>query len=335
MNLHVVLAHNLKRLQPERGGAHDDEAEFDSPCTIDAIARAIESHGHFVTKVEADADFPAQVLALRPDLVFNVAEGARGRSREAHVPAFLELVGIPYTGSDPSALVTTLDKAVAKSIVSAAGVHTPRGVVMATGAEPLPAGFMFPAIVKPVAEGSSKGVLPSSVAIDEREARGLARRMAARYSEGALVEEFLPGREFTVAILGGPATVLPPMEVVLQTGEEFPVYSFDHKLEPTDEVRYESPAKVPAELDSALRKVALEAFHALRCRDVARIDLRLDREGRPAFIECNPLPGLTPGWSDLCLIAEPAGMDYRALIGRILAPAVARCLSQKDLSLAS
>lgn len=335
MKLHVVLAHNLKRLVPERGGAHDEEAEFDSPSTIEAIARAIESHGHVVTKVEADASFPARVLALQPDVVFNVAEGWRGRSREAHVPAFLELVGIPYTGSDPAALVTTLDKAVAKSIVHAAGVYTPLAVVMTTGTEPLPAGFAFPAIVKPVAEGSSKGVLPSSVAVDEREARALARRMSARYREGALVEEFLPGREFTVAILGDPAMVLPPMEVVLRTGEEFPVYSFDHKLEPTDEVRYESPAKVSPDLDAALRKIALESFDALGCRDVARIDLRLDREGRPAFIECNPLPGLTPGWSDLCLIAEPAGIDYGALIGRILAPAIARRLAEKGLPLAS
>lgn len=335
MNLHVVLAYNLKRVKPERGGAHDEEAEFDSPSTIDAIARAIEANGHVVTKVEADAGFPATVLALQPDLVFNVAEGSRGRSREAHVPAFLELVGIPYTGSDPSALVTTLDKAVAKSIVRAAGVRTPQAVVMTNGAEPLPPGFLFPAIVKPVAEGSSKGVLPSSVATTEREARSLARRMAARYPEGALVEEYLPGREFTVAIVGEPALVLPPMEVILQTGEKFPVYSFDHKLEPTDEVRYESPAKVSPELDMALRQLALASFTALGCRDVARVDVRLDAEGRPSFIECNPLPGLTPGWSDLCLIAAPAGIDYEALIGRILAPAIARRREEKGLSLAS
>lgn len=335
MSLHVVLAYNLKRVKPERGGAHDEEAEFDSPSTIDAIAQAIESHGHVVTKVEGDASFPATVLALQPDVVFNVTEGTRGRSREAHVPAFLELVGIPYTGSDPAALVTTLDKGVAKSIVRAAGLHTPLSTVMTTGTEALPPGFTFPAIVKPVAEGSSKGVLASSVATDEREVRTLARRMAVRYSQGVLVEEFLPGREFTVAILGEPAVVLPPMEVVLQTGEEFPVYSFDHKLEPTDEVRYESPAKVPPELDEALRRLALESFRALGCRDVARIDMRLDRDGRPAFIECNPLPGLTPGWSDLCLIAEPAGIDYRSLIARILAPAIGRRDAEKGLSLAS
>ena len=151
------------------------------------------------------------------------------------------------------------------------------------------------------------------------------RAIAQRYRQGALVEEYLPGREFTVGLLGGPEPeVLPPMEIVLSTREAPPVYSFDHKLEPNGEVRYEAPARVTPELDRELRQVAAAAFAALGCRDVGRIDLRLDREGRVAFIECNPLPGLTPGWSDLCLIAEAAGLDYRALIGRILEPAIAR-----------
>src|SRR5690606_37988962 len=114
-----------------------------------------------------------------------------------------------------------------------------------------------------------------------------------------------------------------------------PVYGFDHKLEPNDEVRYESPANVPASLDASLRELALRAFDALGCRDVARVDIRLDADGRPSFIECNPLPGLTPGWSDLCLIAEPAGIDYRALIGRILAPAIERRRRERGLPLAS
>lgn len=322
--MRVALAYNLKRVKPERGGAHDDEAEYDGPATIGAIVSALESLGHDVVELEADRSFPRAVLATKPDVVFNVAEGAAGRSREAQVPALLELLEIPYTGSDPAALVLTLDKAVAKAVVREAGLYTPRSYVVLDGTEEAPPGFRFPAIVKPVAEGSSKGVLPASVATREEDARDLACIIANRYEQGALVEEFLPGREFTVAVLGDPAEALPPMEIVLSTGTAFPVYSFDHKLEPTDEVRYESPARIPPELERELRDLALRSFHALGCRDVARIDLRLDREGRPAFIECNPLPGLTPGWSDLCLIAEPAGIDYRSLIRRILEPAVRR-----------
>ena len=325
--MRVGLAYNLKRVKPERGGAHDEEAEYDGPATIAAMSAAIASLGHDVVELEADRTLPRALLALRPDLVFNVAEGARGASREAQVPALLEMLEIPYTGSGPAALVLTLDKAVAKAVVREAGVYTPRSFVISRGDEPAPSGFAYPAIVKPVAEGSSKGVLPASVATSEEDARDLACLLAQRYDQGALIEEFLPGREFTVAVLGEPAEVLPPMEIVLQTRTEFPVYSFDHKLEPNDEVRYEAPARISPALDHALRDVALRSFEALGCRDVARVDIRLDRAGRPAFIECNPLPGLTPGWSDLCLIAEAARIDYRTLIRRILEPAQRRSRS--------
>jgi D-alanine--D-alanine ligase len=323
--MRVGLAFNLKRRKPERGGHADEEAEYDAPSTVRAIHEAIASWGHEVIDLEADRTFPTAVSAAGVDIVFNVAEGAGGRGREAHVPAVLELLGIPYTGSDPGALVVTLDKALAKAAVREAGVRTPRSIVMTRGDEPWPDGLAFPVIVKPVAEGSSKGVLPASVARTEEEAREIVRPLVARYAQGALVEEFLPGREFTVALLGSPVpTVLAPMEIVFTAGEELPVYSFDHKLEPTDQIRYDIPARVTPELEHELRDLALRSFLTLGCRDVGRVDLRLDREGRPSFIECNPLPGLTPGWSDLCLIAEPAGLDYRSLVGRILGSAIAR-----------
>lgn len=329
--MRIGLAYNLKRKKPARGGVHDEEAEYDGPATLEAIQKAIQELGHDVVPLEADESFPSALLAARPDVVFNVAEGARGRSREAQVPALLELLGVPYTGSDPASLVLTLDKAVAKTIVRAAGVPTPRAVVMTTGFEALPASFSFPAIVKPVAEGSSKGVLPSSVARSERQARALARKMAARYAQGALVEEYLPGRELTVALLGDPPVMLPVMEIVLATSEEHPVYSFDHKLEPTPEVRYEVPAKISSDLERRIRDIAFRSFDALGCRDVARIDVRLDADGEPSFLECNPLPGLTPGWSDLCLIAEAGNIDYTTLIGRILEPALRRARTTKRM----
>lgn len=330
--LRIALAHNLKRLAPSAGGSDDDEAEYDSPSTIAAIHAAIASYGHHVVDLEADATFARALLEARVDLVFNVAEGRRGRGREAQVPALLELLGIPYTGSDPACMVVTLDKALAKAVVRQAGIRTPRGVVMNTGEELLPSDMQFPVIVKPVAEGSSKGVLPSSIAKDEQGARALARSMVTRYRQGALVEEYLPGREFTVGIVGHQPSVFAPLEIILPAADEYPVYSFDHKLAPTPQVRYEVPAKISAELDRELRAAALAVFRAVGCRDVARIDLRLDRDGRPSFIECNPLPGLTPGWSDLCLVAEGEGTDYRTLIGQILAPAMARAKSDRPSS---
>lgn len=181
----------------------------------------------------------------------------------------------------------------------------------------------YPVIVKPAYEGSSKGILSSSVVHDEAELRRQVGLICGRYVGGALVETFLPGREFTVGILGG--RVLAPMEIVFQPqAGAHPVYSFAHKIDTEQGGTFEVPAKIPPALDESLRIMALQAFHALGCRDVARVDLRLDGEGRPHFIECNPLPGLSPGWSDLCVIAEAEGMSYTELIAAILAPALTR-----------
>lgn len=323
--LRVGLTYNLKRVKPGPGGVSDLEAEYDSISTIHAIRSAIESFGHEVVELEALPDLPQRLLAAAPDFVFNLAEGHRGRNREAQVPALLELVGIPYTGSDTATMVLTLDKALAKQVVRQAGVATPNFIVMTRGDEELPPGMSFPAILKPVAEGSSKGISPASVVRNEEELRRSARALIARYGQGALVEEFLPGREFTIALLGGPTPrVLTPMEIIFTRPAEFPIYTFDHKLEFTSEVRYDVQPSLDPLLSFELEKMARASFQALGCRDVARIDVRLDRNGHPNFIECNPLPGLTPDFSDLCLITNAAGISYRELIGKIMEPAIER-----------
>ncbi len=329
--LRVGLTFNLKRIKPGYGGATDDEAEYDSPSTVQAIHDAIASHGHEVIDLEATPELASTLAASNVDVVFNVAEGMRGRNRESQIPAILELLGIPYSGSDPATLSLALDKVLAKRICREAGIATPDFLVMTTGREKLPKSFTFPLIVKPIAEGSSKGVLGTSVAENESHLRELATAMASRYKQGALVEAYLPGREFTVALLGEKKPrVLPPMEIVFTRRDvKHPVYNFDHKLEPNEEIRYEAPAKIDPEVQREIEGVARSAFVALGCRDVARVDIRLDGSGRAHFIECNPLPGLTPGWSDICLIAESVGMDYRTLIGEILAPAIKRFRSKQ------
>ncbi|MFT7624543.1 MAG: D-alanine-D-alanine ligase [Myxococcota bacterium] len=328
----VGLAYNLKRTVPQLSGDDDQDAEFDSADTVVAIARAIESQGHEVVLLEARRDFLERVQRERIDVVFNIAEGYAGRSREAQVPAALELLGIPYTGSDPTALSITLDKALAKRVVAAAGVPTPRFFVLSRGDEPTPPLWSFPCVVKPVAEGSSKGLHASSVVHDEAGLRSMAGQLLRRYRQPVLVEAFLPGRELTVAVLEWPDRVaLAPMEIVFDTADPHPVYSFAHKQAQTDEIRYQAPARLEQALDAAVRDVALRAFDALGCRDVARIDIRLDENGIPCFIECNPLPGLTPEWSDLCMIATSEGIAYHDLVARILAPAVGRSLQKEAL----
>ena len=324
--LRVGLTYNLKRQAPKTENDNDAEAEFDSPTTIDAIAKAIASYGHEVIRLEATAELASTIHHAHVDMVFNIAEGMRGRNREAHVPALLELLDIPYTGSDPAALSIALDKGLAKRVVREAGFLTPKFFFMTTGKERIPKDMPFPLIVKPIAEGSSKGVLGTSVARSEAELREKALMIIQKYGQAALIEEFLPGREFTVALLGERRPrVLPPMEIrFVKPASEHPVYSFAHKLKSTPEIEYVAPAELDPALKAEIERVARGCFTALGCRDVARIDFRLDAQGRVQFMECNPLPGLTPDWSDLCLIANAAGMDYRTVIGEILAPAIRR-----------
>ncbi|HVI93565.1 MAG TPA: ATP-grasp domain-containing protein, partial [Anaeromyxobacter sp.] len=276
--------------------------------------------------LEATTELPIVLASTPVDVVFNIAEGFKGRNRESQVPSLLELLDIPYTGSDPAALSVSLDKALAKRMVRTHGILTPDYLVLHTGKERLPREISFPLLVKPVAEGTSKGVTKKSIVRDEVELREVAREMIAKYRQPALAETYVAGREFTVGMLGERRPrVLPPMEVVfLDQSDPTPIYSFEMKQDWNEKIRYDVPAVLsPRELDR-LERAARECFTALGCRDVARVDFRMDAEGRIYFIECNPLPGLAPGWSDLVLIAQSAGIDYRSLIGEILSFAIRR-----------
>ncbi len=324
--LKVGFTFNVKRIKPTAEG-EDREAEYDSPTTLQAIREAISSHGHEVVDLEATAELPMVLASTPVDVVFNIAEGFRGRNRESQVPALLELLDIPYTGSDPATLSLALDKALAKRVVRAAGIDTPNFQLMSSGRERLDKQFTrWPLMVKPVAEGSSKGVVAKSVCHTEVELREVVKEMVERYQQPALVEEYIGGREFTVGLLGERRPeVLPPMEIVFtDKSDKTPIYKFEDKLEENDRIRYEVPAKLEHNQLERLKAAARTAFMSLGCRDVARIDFRMDDTGRIYFIECNPLPGLTPGWSDLVLIAQGDGMDYRTLIGEILSGAIRR-----------
>ncbi len=320
--LRVGLTYNLRRVGVAQG---DSEAEFDTPTTIEALAHAIRAQGCDVFPCEADRALPRVLAELGPDLVFNIAEGKNGLSREAQVPALCELLELEYTGSDAACMAISLNKATAKRLVAQEGIGTPAFAVLRQGAEPLPATFSFPAIVKPLAEGSSKGILEKQVAESEPQLRSLAKRLIEVYRQPVLVEAFLPGREFTVALLGErEPRVLPIMEIVFTNpGERFPIYSFKSKFESVG-VENKVPCEASPELHRELARVAQASFAALGCRDIARVDLRLDEQGQVHFIECNPLPGMTPDFSDLCVMAKAEGHSYDALVTEIMAPAVQR-----------
>lgn len=331
-SLRVGLTYNLRRVAVHDG---DSEAEFDSLTTIDALSSAIRGMGHEVVPLEADQDLPSRLRDARIDLVFNIAEGRAGMNREAQVPALCEMMGIEYTGSDAACMAVTLNKATAKRLVAQDGILTPAFAVLYTSKEKLPKNFSFPAIVKPIAEGSSKGIQEKQVVEDEASLRRVAHALLRRYRQPVLAEAFLPGREFTVAMLGErKPRVLPIMEIVFTDAQDpFPTYTFKSKFEGVG-VENKVPSNVDPLLQKQLERAAKGAFQALGCRDIARVDLRLDGGGRVHFIECNPLPGIAPNFSDLCMMVKAENRSYEQLVAEIMAPGLRR-LREKKRSAAS
>lgn len=312
----VGFTYNVKRTHDS-----DEHAEFDPPETIIAISNALARQGFIVVHLEATPDLPRVLAEADVDLIFNIAEGVEGRNREAQVPALCELLGIPYTGSDSATLAIALDKALCKKVLSQHGILTPKFQVMETGRERLDQELKFPLIVKPNAEGSSKGIGTASVVDNEEELRANVTAIIDRYKQPALVEEYIHGREFTVGLLGSKRRlrVLPPMEIRFKDADnDRPVYDYVVKQEWEKHVEYECPAKLTEAENRAIEKVARATFASLECRDFARVDLRMAPDGKIYVFEVNPLPGMTPGYSDLVLISNAAGMDYDQLMGEIL-----------------
>lgn len=319
----------------------DAYAEWDSVETIDAVANALAAYGT-VIRLEATPDFPERLRASNVDIVFNIAEGLHGPNREAHVPAICEFYGVPYSGSDPFTLSLCLHKARTKQLLAASGVPTARfrlveaeADLTALAADPQTQGLRFPLFVKPVQEGSSKGITERNFVRgpDELVARG--SELLRLYDQPVLVEEYLPGAEFTCGVLGNGrgARVLPLVGMRFDTlpNGALPVYGFEAKWvwdtrEHPLEI-FECPARIPDDLRAAVEAVALRAYHTLGCRDWSRIDVRLDAAGAPNIIEINPLPGILPDPADnSCLpkAARAAGLSYDELIQACLVHAAER-----------
>ncbi len=312
--IRVGFTYNVKR---ENDG--DEQAEWDPPETIIAISNALARQGHIVVHLEATQDLPRVLAEADVDLIFNIAEGVAGRNREAQVPALCELLGIPYTGSDSATLAIALDKALCKKVLSQHDILTPGGMLMETGRERLDPDLRFPLIIKPNAEGSSKGIGTASVVDNEEELRKTVAELIERYRQPALVEEYITGREFTVGLLGSKRPrVLPPMEIrFLDSKNERPVYDYVVKQEWRKHVEYQCPAQLSESQLKAIEKIARATFAALDCRDFARVDIKMTDDGRIYVFEVNPLPGMTPGYSDLVLISAACGMDYDQLMAEI------------------
>jgi D-alanine-D-alanine ligase len=327
----IAIANNAK-LQKTKA---DTYAEWDTKETILAVKTALEKN-HDVALIEADEEAYLKFLQVRPDIVFNIAEGMRGPSREAQIPAILELLGIPFTGSDSLTLGICLDKSRAKEILSHHGIPTPPFAVVDSLTQLPNIDFPFPCIVKPLHEGSSKGIFDSSVVHSEEQLRRQVGRVFFEYEEPALIEKFLNGREFTVAVLGNDPDlrVLPIVEIHFDSLPDGvnPIYSYEAKwiwdtLENPIDV-HECPAKIAPKLQKEIEALSLKTFRTLRCRDWCRIDIRMDEKDRPYVLELNPLPGILPNPDEHSCFpqaARAAGMDYNMLINSVLEISARRC----------
>jgi D-alanine-D-alanine ligase len=270
-----------------------------------------------------------RLLADPPDLVFNTAEGLGiGRCREARVPAVLEMLGIPYTGSDPLTMAATLDKDVGKTLVAAAGVKVPGGCALDPD-DPLDdaviAKLKFPVVVKPAWEGSSKGIRNKCLVRDPAAVPDVVNELRRDHPQTILLEEYIDGVEVTVGMLGNdPPQVLGVMSVEPNQSAEHFIYSLEIKRDYRRLVTYRCPAELPAEVLHTVETSARTVFHELGCRDVSRIDFRV-RGGIPYFLEVNPLPGLNPDDSDLVIMAQLLGWSYERLVCTIVDAALARC----------
>lgn len=346
--MHVALLANLKKNAPAwKGMPADRWDDLDSKETIEAITRALESGGHRVTFLEGSLSLVEALPRVKPDICFNICEGHFGDAREAHVPAILEMMRIPYTGSRVMTLALALDKPMTKRVLSYHNLPTPAFQTFERVNEPLDPDISFPVFVKPSREGTGMGVSPDSIVQDEEQLREQLRVQFERYDQPILVEHFIDGREVTVGVVGnlpGPVawrlpededaprvsrglTFFPPMEIDLDRYEsEAGIYTSRIKTELVHDFHWTCPANLEPIMAEELNWLTAATFRVTGCQDVARVDFRLDRHDndKAYILEINPLPGLNPEYSDLCIEARVYGWSYEELVNRILDEAIER-----------
>lgn len=318
--MRIGFAYDAKADYPDDPNNPEKYAEFDSEETISDIENALKSGGHEVIRIGKIQNLLERVFIQKEkfDIIFNICEGVDGRNRESQVPLVLELSGLPYSGSDALTMGITLDKAMAKRILSYHKLPTPRFIVVYSESDLENFSLPFPVIVKPLQEGSSKGLSDNSVVKDFSRLKEQIKWLIDTYHQPALVEEFIIGQEFTVAIIGNKKpVVLPPVQISIlgkvDLGEDF----YRHELLYSNVVAYVCPAQIEKKLEEKISKLALESYQILDCRDFGRIDLRVDQGGQPYFLECNPLPNL--GRKDVFpLVSKAIGISYNEIVLRIL-----------------
>lgn len=333
----VAFAYNVKKNKPSENLAQQHDLEFDSPAVIEAIKGALEALGHTVFEVEANSKAPQRLSKLKGqiDILFNIAEGLSGDARESQIPLFCEMLGIPYTHSSPTTHALGLNKHLTCLTVAGAGINVAKSHLIKTKNDLDNFNLDFPVIIKPNSEGSSKGVFNDNVVDDRAALIEQVGFISEGFAKPVLVEEFIDGREFTVAVLGNqPATVLPIVEQkfdLLPKGAR-KIASFELKWlyeEGLDDFNkaFACPAPLTRAQQEMVETTALKVYRILEVRDCCRIDFRMNQSGKLYFIEINTLPGINPdpqGVSYFVYAAQKAGISYKKMIGKILESAAAR-----------
>jgi len=328
--MNIGLAYDLKEAIVSTSSSPEDALEeYDSPETAEALSTVIESLGHSVIRLGGGRKFIDNILQSDVDFVFNICEGLGNyRSREAQVPSILEMLGIPYSGSDPQCLAICLDKPLTKTLVETAGVRTPRWRLISEHSQlsDITADdFPLPAFVKPAYEGSSKGIRLGSRVETVAQTVETTAELLERYRQPVMIEEFIGGDEVTVGMLGNaPPAVLGIMRISSKNNNAHFIYSLEVKRDWQQLVDYECPAQLSTATLDEINAFSLQIFKTLGCRDFARLDFKLDSLGVPYFLEINPLPGLNPKSGDLLIMAYKLGWTYQALISAIFNAALQR-----------
>ena len=330
--MRIGITYDLRDDYIAAGFSEEETVEFDCQETIQAIEKALDDLGYQTDRI-GNIKHLTKLLAKgdRWDMVFNIAEGLIGFSREAQVPALLDAYNIPYPFSDPLVLCLTLHKAMAKRIVQQLGIPTPDFFVAEEITDLKTVNLPFPLFVKPVAEGTSKGITEASKITNRNDLISMCTRSLLKYKQPVLIETFLPGREFTVGILGTGknAQAIGVIEVIMREAADPGIYSYRNKEQ------YEKLVEYRMASDSLAKKsvdIALAVWQGIGCRDAGRVDIRVDADGMPNFMEVNPLAGLHPQRSDLCIIARMAGMSYISLIEKIMLSAISRVCKEEHNS---
>lgn len=328
----IGLTYDLRSAYLAAGYGEEQTAEFDREGTIDAIECALRALGHETDRIGHLPDLMERLVdGDRWDLVFNTAEGLRGFGRESEVPALLEAFGIPYTFSDPLVSALTLHKGMAKHVLRDLGIPTTEFRVVANEAEARAVDLAFPLFVKPVAEGTAKGIDGASRVETRDELVARVRFLCERFDQPVIVEPFLVGREFTTSIIGtgSKARVVGTLEVGLRSDAEAHCYSYVNKERCEELCEY---TLVMGEIADECGQIALDVWRGLGARDAGRVDFRMDGSNRIQVLEVNPLPGLHPEHSDLPMTCTAVGLDYIEALGQIVESAALRC-PQKGMDL--